>query len=83
VQVEPVVDVDRALQVAVTLPSPPPSWPTITSDVSGTAAGKLLVRVIVKGPAGTVITTGDQVPAAAFVFEFAHVAGATAAAVQL
>jgi hypothetical protein len=51
----------------------------MTSDVSGTFAGKLFVRLIARGPAGTVITTGDQVPAGAFGFNGAHVAGNTAA----
>jgi hypothetical protein len=69
-----------AEEVAV-VPRPPPTWPTITSDV-GTGAGKLLVRLIVKVavPEGTLITTGDQ-PVAA-VFKAVQVAGATAA-VQL
>jgi hypothetical protein len=55
----------------------------MTSDVSDTDAGRLFVRLIVRAPAGTVITTGDQVPAGAFGFNGAHVAGATAAALQL
>ena len=46
------------------VPSPPPSWPTITSEVSVTAVGRLFVNPIVRlAPVGTVITTGDQVPA--------------------
>jgi hypothetical protein len=51
----------------VTSPSPPPTWPTITSDV-GTllpfANDRLFVRLIVRaaglGDAETVITTGDH-----------------------
>ncbi|CAB3809871.1 hypothetical protein LMG28138_06120 [Pararobbsia alpina] len=63
------------------VPSPPPSWPTTTSDV-GTAPGKLLVRLIVNDPGGVVITTGDQF-APAPGFDAAHEAGATVAAEQV
>jgi hypothetical protein len=45
----------------------------MTREVSFTAAGKLLISVMVNGPGGTVITTGDQLPAA-FGFAAAHVA---------
>src|SRR5450631_66342 len=50
-----------------TSPRPPPSCPTITSEVGTEFAPKerLFVRLIVRScPVGTVITTGDQ-PAAA------------------
>jgi hypothetical protein len=50
------------------VPRPPPNCPTITSEVSGTDAGKLFVRLIVRpplAPVGTVITTGDQLVATA------------------
>jgi hypothetical protein len=47
------------------VPRPPPNWPTITSEVSGTDAGKLFVKTMVRGPGGTVITTGDQLVATA------------------
>jgi len=43
--------------------------------------GKLLVKLMVRLPGGTVITTGDQPVAPGF--EAAQVAGATAAALQL
>jgi hypothetical protein len=43
--------------------------------------GRELVKLIVKGPGGTVITTGDH-PVNAFGLEAAQVAGATAAALQ-
>src|SRR5215831_5855557 len=72
-------------------PRPPPSWPTITSEV-GTVfvplpVGKdrLFVRLIVRlvgpdGLVGTVITTGDQfVPANGF--EAAQIAGLVATGV--
>jgi hypothetical protein len=59
----------------------------MTREVSGTAAGKLLVRLMVREPGGVVITTGDQfgtVPVTpAFRFAAAHVAGATAAALHV
>ena len=51
-----------AAEVAV-VPSPPPNWPTITSDVGMLPPAKvrLFVRVIVRSwPVGTVITTGDH-----------------------
>ncbi len=65
----------------VTSPKPPPNWPTITNEVAS-GAGRLLVRLIVRLPGGTVMTTGDQlVPA--FGLEAAHVAGATAAALHV
>jgi len=48
----------------------------------GTPAGKPLARLIVKVPTGTVITTGDQVPAGAAGFRLTQVAGA-ATAVQV
>ncbi len=63
------------------LPRPPPSCPTITSEV-GTCAGRLFVRLIVREPGGVVITTGDQF-APAPELDAAQVAGATAAAEQL
>ncbi|MFM0030738.1 hypothetical protein PQR70_31415 [Paraburkholderia madseniana] len=63
------------------VPRPPPNCPTTTSEV-GTAPGKLLVRLTVSGPGGTVITTGDQF-APAPEFAAAQVAGATAAGVQV
>ncbi|VWC31795.1 hypothetical protein BCO37747_06896 [Burkholderia contaminans] len=67
-------------------PRPPPSWPTMTSEV-GTGAGRLFVRLICSCPAGTVTTTGDQfAPAAGFAAaQVAFAAGtvATAAGVQL
>jgi hypothetical protein len=53
------------------VPRPPPNCPTITSEVSGTDAGKLFVRLICRlagvaaVPVGIVITTGDQVVATA------------------
>ena len=72
--------VGLAVLVAV-VPRPPPSWPTMTSEV-GTVPGRLLVRLIVSGPGGTVITTGDQF-APAPEFAAAQVAGATAAAEQV
>jgi len=77
VHVEPVVEVP--LQLDVTLPRPPPTWPTIMIEV-GTefpfAKVRLFVRLIVSPPAapmGTVITTGDQ-PAPAFGFRELQVA---------
>jgi hypothetical protein len=49
--------------VVAEVPSPPPTWPTIMSDV-GTefplANVRLFVSSIVKGPGGTIMTTGDQ-----------------------
>jgi hypothetical protein len=48
-----------------------------------TVFGRLFVRWMVNGPGGTVITTGDHVPAGAAAFEAAQVAGATAAAEQV
>ena len=62
------------------VPSPAPNWPTITSDVGMPLAapggtGRLLVKLIVKiCTVGTVITTGDQVPAVALKFNEAQVA---------
>src|ERR1035441_8614023 len=46
------------------VPNPPPTWPTITSEVGTVlppANVRLLVRLTVRfWPKGTVITTGDQ-----------------------
>jgi hypothetical protein len=68
------------------VPRPPPNCPTITTEVSGTDAGKRFFKLIDRLPGGTVITTGDQgsgVVPTAFGFKVAQVAGATAAALQL
>ena len=53
-------------------PRPPPSWPTIMSEVGTLLCrvpavnAELLVRLMVRAwPVGTVITTGDQPPPAA------------------
>ena len=55
------------------VPSPPPTWPTIVSDVgipdiAPGGVGRLFVKLIVRlFPVGTLITTGDQLlPAAGF-----------------
>jgi hypothetical protein len=63
-------------------PNPPPNCPTITIDVgillAPLANDKLFVRLICNGPGGTVMTTGDQKPAAAANgFKGTHVAGLT------
>ncbi len=63
--------------VLAVVPRPPPTWPTMVSEV-GTVPGRLLVRLIVRGPGGTVITTGDQ-PAPALGFAAAQLAGAVTA----
>jgi hypothetical protein len=58
------------LQLEVTDPRPPPTCPTITSDVG---TGRLFVRLIVRSCEGaTVMTTGAQLPLAAE-FNAAHV----------
>jgi hypothetical protein len=75
-----------AVDVAV-VPSPAPNCPTITSDVGtvfvarpGVVNERLFVRLICKScPAGTVMTTGDQVDTPPVVdtdagFNAAHVA---------
>src|SRR5258708_22586228 len=52
------------------VPSPPPSWPTITSEVGmlPEANERRFVRLICRScPVGTVITTGDQAPTPAAV----------------
>src|SRR6266705_906646 len=65
------------VDVAV-VPRPPPNCPTIVSEV-GTVfpfrKARLFVRLICRVcPVGTVMITGDQVPAAASGFRLAHVA---------
>ncbi len=65
-----------AAEVAV-VPRPPPTWFMTASEV-GTVPGRLLVSLIVRGPGGTVITTGDH-PAPALGFVAAQVAGAVMA----
>jgi hypothetical protein len=70
------------------VPSPPPNWPTITNEVGtvfvlplGVVNERLLVRLIVRlCPVGTVMMTGDQLPAdtegfkgAQFAFAATHV----------
>ena len=66
-------------------PSPPPNWPTITSEVGTVlplAKERLLVRLICRVcPVGTVITTGDQTPTSGVVVS-AAAATALLSAVQ-
>src|SRR4029077_8100955 len=62
-------------------PRPPPSWPTITSEVgmlfAPAANVRLFVRLIVRLPGGAVMTIGDH-PRPAFGFNALQVAVAFA-----
>src|SRR5580704_14815873 len=61
--------------LCVTSPRPPPTWPTITSDVGTLLLPNVrpLVKLMVRPcPVGTVITTGDHPVAKGF--DLAHVA---------